>query len=144
MPDAPVLTQLNLVVADMDATLAFYRRLGLAIAAEPGAFHVAAALPNGLLLEFDTEEFARQWDTASHGASGGSPVLGFGVATRDAVDRRYADLTGAGYRGHQPPYDGFWGARYAIVDDPDGHPVGLMSPREPGRRFWPPSEPPRA
>ena len=43
----------------------------------------------------------------------------------------YADLTGAGYRGQQPPYDAFWGARYAVVEDPDGNAVGLMSPSDP-------------
>ena len=29
------------------------------------------------------------------------------------------ELTGVGYRGHQPPYDAFWGSRYAIVEDRD-------------------------
>ncbi|HEV2311049.1 MAG TPA: VOC family protein [Acidimicrobiia bacterium] len=144
MPDVPVLTQVNLPVRDMDATVAFYRRLGLTIDAEPGAFHVDVALPNGFHLEFDTLEFARQWDTGGHGATGGNAVLGFDVASADAVDRCYAELTGAGYRGHQPPYDALWGARYAIVDDPDGYPVGIMSPIDRDRRFWPPSEPPRA
>ncbi len=44
MSDPPVLSQLNLVARDMDGTLAFYRRLGLEIEAEPGAFHAAANL----------------------------------------------------------------------------------------------------
>ena len=56
------LNQLNLVVRDMDATVAFYRRLGLAIEADSGAEHVAVTLPNGLLLEFDTTAFVQQWD----------------------------------------------------------------------------------
>ena len=50
------------------------------------------------------------------------------------MDARYADLTAAGYRGQQPPWDAFWGARYAVVEDPDGNPVGLMSPIDPARR----------
>lgn len=74
----------------------------------------------------------------------GSTVLGFWVTTRDAVDEIYTDLTGGGHRGHQPPYDAFWGGRYAIVDDPDGNSVGIMSPQDPDRKFWPPSQPPRA
>ena len=28
----------------------------------------------------------------------------------------------------QEPYDAFWGARYAVVSDPDGNGVGIMSP----------------
>jgi hypothetical protein len=45
-------------------------------------------------------------------------------------------------RGRQPPFDAFWGARYAIVADPDGNDVGLMSPIDESRRTWPPEESP--
>jgi uncharacterized glyoxalase superfamily protein PhnB len=69
-------------------------------------------------------------------------VLGFAVESRQTVDRVYADLTTAGYRAHQAPYDAFWGARYAIVDDPDGNPVGIMSPIAAERKTWPPQPPP--
>ena len=61
MPDAqPVLDQLNLVVRDMDAALAFYRRLGLRIPdnaiwrTQSGAHHVEVVMPNGLHLELDS------------------------------------------------------------------------------------------
>lgn len=140
--DRPAFNQLNIVVRDMDATLAFYRRLGLEIDAEPGAFHVAVAMANGMLLEFDVTEFVPQWDTGWSGSTGGSTVLGFRIASRAGVDALYGSLTQAGYRGRQPPYDAFWGARYAIVDDPDGNGVGLMSPIEKERKFWPPTVPP--
>ncbi len=46
--------------------------------------------------------------------------------TADA--ERYAELTSAGYRGRQPPFDAFWGARYAIVADPDTQICSLGSP----------------
>jgi uncharacterized glyoxalase superfamily protein PhnB len=138
------LDQLNLVVEDMDATIAFYGRLGLTIDAAPDGQHASSELPNGVRLEFDTSQFAAQWDTGWNGQIGGGPVIGFTFGSREAVDRLYAELTGAGHRGHQPPYDAFWGSRYAIVDDPDGRPVGLMSPVERDRKFWPPSQPPRA
>jgi hypothetical protein len=39
-------------------------------------------------------------------------------------------------------FDAFWGARYAIVADPDGNDVGLMSPIDESRRTWPPEESP--
>ena len=133
--------QFNIIVRDMDKSLAFYRALGLKIDAEPGAFHVNVELP-GILLEFDTAEFVQKWDTGASGATGGNNVIGFGVASRRGVDDLYARLTEAGYRGRQPPYDGFWGARYAIVEDPDGNPVGLMSPIKKKYKFWPPSTPP--
>jgi len=93
------LNQLNLVVRDMDATVAFYRRLGLAIEADPGAEHVAVTLSNGLLLEFDTTAFVQQWDGGWHGGTGGTTILGFSVPTREAVDALYANLVADGHRG---------------------------------------------
>jgi catechol 2,3-dioxygenase-like lactoylglutathione lyase family enzyme len=138
----PVLDQLNLVVQHMDATVAFYRRLGLSVEVVEGGEHAVAELSAGMHVEFDTTEFVPQWDARWKGATGGSTVLGFSVPSRDAVDAIYADLTGAGYRGHQKPYDALWGARYAIVDDPDGNGIGLMSPIDEQRKYWPPEPPP--
>jgi glyoxalase/bleomycin resistance protein/dioxygenase superfamily protein len=69
-------------------------------------------------------------------------VIGFSLPTREAVDERYAELTSAGYAGRQPPFDAFWGARYAIVADPDGNDVGLISPLEEWRRTWPAKDSP--
>ncbi len=142
MPATPILNQFNLVVSDMEATVAFYRRLGLTIPDVDGAWpnnHRSPAMPGGIDLDFDTVEFAREWDqgwTARPG--GGMGVLGFAVESREAVDALYADLTGGGYAGQQPPYDAFWGARYAVVSDPDGNAVGIMSPISPERRSPPP------
>jgi catechol 2,3-dioxygenase-like lactoylglutathione lyase family enzyme len=139
---SPVLAQLNIVVADMAASVAFYRRLGLQIdTTSPfAAHHLEAKMPNGLDLALDSAEFAKRWDAGWRGQSGAARVvIGFNVPTRAAVDERYADLTAAGYTGQQPPYDAFWGARYAVVEDPDGNPVGLMSPRDPARRTAPPA-----
>ena len=41
------------------------------------------------------------------------------------------------YQGQQSPYDAFWGARYAVIEDPDGNAVGIMSPVDPDRRSQP-------
>ncbi len=138
MPDRPVMDQVNLVVSDVEASVAFYRLLGLDIPdtdPEWKARH-RSATTEGLDLDFDSEEFARQWDP---GWSGGMGVLGFKVPTREAVDERHAALTAAGHLSQAAPYDAFWGARYAIVEDPDGNAVGIMSPVDPERRSAPPS-----
>jgi len=60
------------------------------------------------------------------------------VASREAVDERFTVLINAGYTGLQEPYNAFWGARYAIVEDPDGIAVGLMSPISSQMRSQPP------
>jgi catechol 2,3-dioxygenase-like lactoylglutathione lyase family enzyme len=130
----PVLNQLNLVVRDMEASAAFYRRLGVEIE-DSGPDHRTATNAGPLDFDLDSGTFAKVWNSAARDAP--CVVIGFGVASRDDVDRRYQELTAAGYRGQQRPYDAFWGARYAIVEDPDGNPVGLMSPADPQRRSWP-------
>jgi catechol 2,3-dioxygenase-like lactoylglutathione lyase family enzyme len=146
-PTDPILAQLNIVARDFDASVAFYRRLGLPVtersAPDFGHRHAEVTLPNGLLLELDDEALAALYHAGWRGADARSRVvLGFSVPTRADVDRIYADLTASGYRGRQQPYDAFWGARYAVVADADGNDVGLMSPIDPERRQWPPSASP--
>ena len=142
----PVLNQLNIVCKDFDATVAFYRRLGLSIpdgVAHDGIRHAEVTLGSGLTLEFDNHTLARTYNAAWRGAeSGSSTLIGFSLPSREAVDRLYSELTMAGYAPRQPPYDAFWGARYAIIADPNGNDVGLMSPIDPARRSWPPSASP--
>ena len=114
--------------------MAFYRRLGLTVPEADATWqrhHRTARLENGFGLDFDSQEFARHWDG---GWPGGMGVLGFNVDSRQRVDEIYNDLTGAGHRGQQPPFDAFWGARYAVVEDPDGNAVGIMSPVDPDMR----------
>ena len=83
----------------------------------------------------DNVPMARVWgddDLAS-----GETVIGFRLPTREAVDEKYRELTAAGYKGRREPYDAFFGARYAMVEDPDGRPIGLMSPRDRARGYVP-------
>ena len=113
--------------------VAFYERLGCPIAESDPPWdrhHRTVSTGGGLDFDLDSEAFASQWNSGRPAGKTG-PVLGFRLASREAVDATYADLTDAGYTGEQPPYDAFWGARYAIVADPDGNSVGLMSPSDP-------------
>ena len=139
------LHMLNVIVRDMAASLEFYRRLGVSVPDDvnAAAAHLQLRMPGGFSLELDGPGSVRLWhagwraDPASVGV-----VIGFALRSREAVDQRYAELIGAGYTGRQPPFDAFWGARYAVVADPDGHDVGLMSPIDESRRTWPPEESP--
>jgi uncharacterized glyoxalase superfamily protein PhnB len=143
--DAPDLHMLNVVVGDMAASVDFYRRLGVAADEDVDAsgVHVELRMPGGFSLELDSADSARVWHAGWRADPGSvGVVIGFALPSRDGVDQRYAELTGAGYVGRQPPFDAFWGARYAIVADPDGNDVGLMSPIDESRRSWPPQESP--
>jgi len=142
----PDLNQLDLVVRDMEATLAFYRALGVDIPEQAiwrtatGAHHVDISMPGGLILHFDSAALAKVYDRGWREPSGTGTrtVLSFKVATREEVDRIHDHLVRLGHPSTQPPYDTFWGSRYAIVEDPDGTHVGIMSPPEPSRRSAPP------
>ena len=73
---------------------------------------------------------------------GSATIPFFHVPGRQDVDRVHARVTSAGYRSQKAPEDAFWGARYAIVEDPDGNAVGIMSPIDESMRR-PPPPPPR-
>ena len=124
------LAVIGLVVADMAATLAFYRRLGLDLPAEADARPHVEVEVGGLRLAFDTEEVIRAFDPTyarpEHGSQRMS--LAFECRTPAEVDAAYADLTCAGYESALEPWDADWGMRYAVVHDPDGTPVDLFAP----------------
>jgi catechol 2,3-dioxygenase-like lactoylglutathione lyase family enzyme len=130
----PQLDLIGIVVADMARSLAFYRRLGLDIPAEAdGQPHVEVTLPGGLRLAWDTVETVRSFDPHWQPPSGGHRVgFAFRCAGPADVDATYATMTGAGYRGYLPPFDAFWGQRYATLHDPDGNGVDLFAPKAAG------------
>jgi catechol 2,3-dioxygenase-like lactoylglutathione lyase family enzyme len=140
----PILDQLNIVVGDMERSVAFYRLLGIEVP-DPSPdwpdYHRSAAQPSGVDIDLDTEAFAKTWNGGYRPDGRSGVVIGFRLETREQVDDAYARLTGAGYRGRQVPYDAFWGSRYAVVEDPDGNAVGLMSPRSADLRSAPPELP---
>jgi uncharacterized glyoxalase superfamily protein PhnB len=96
-------------------------------------------MPGGFRLEFDNLAMTNIWHPGSRSDEGGasSSVLTFSLPSREAVDALHADVTAAGYISRQAPHDAFWGSRFAIVQDPDGRDVGLMSAPDPARRFVP-------
>jgi catechol 2,3-dioxygenase-like lactoylglutathione lyase family enzyme len=126
----PTIDAIGLVVADMAASLAFYRRLGLEIPASADAEpHVEVALAGGMRLLFDTVETIRSFDETWRPPSSGYRMnLAVACATASEVDGLHAALVDAGYSSHLAPFDAFWGQRYAAVLDPDGNPVELHAP----------------
>ncbi len=138
----PALDQINLVVADVEVSRAFYRRLGVELPAS-GRAEVTME-PAAVELALDELTLAKVYDAGWRRPEEprGRVLLGFKLTSRAAVDATYTELTGAGAVARQPPYDAFWGARYAVVEDPDGNGVGLMSPIDPARKTWPPEPSP--
>jgi catechol 2,3-dioxygenase-like lactoylglutathione lyase family enzyme len=125
----PTMNAIDIIVSDLDATMAFYRHLGLEFVIDPNMpGHAGCDLPNGLHLMLDTEELRGQtlpgWTRPTGGPRN---CLAFEFPEPAAVDAMYAELTAAGHRGLREPWDAFWGMRYATVADPDGNGVDLYA-----------------
>ena len=118
----------GMVVKDMAASLKFYRLLGLDIPAEMDSEgHVEITLPGGLRLAWDTLEvvlsFSDEWEEPVGHRMG----IAFLCDSSAEVDKLYEQVVAAGYESHKPPWDAFWGQRYAQVKDPDDNLVDLFA-----------------
>ena len=122
----PRLDLIGFVVADLDATRAFYSRLGLEI--PEGVGHVELNV-GALRVAFDTVDVIKSFNPEWSPAAGGhSHALAFLCDSPEEVDATHRALVEAGYRSAKEPWDAFWGQRYAEVLDPDGHLVDLFAP----------------
>jgi catechol 2,3-dioxygenase-like lactoylglutathione lyase family enzyme len=138
--DRPVLNMVNVVTLKMAPVVDFYRLLGVEIPDTPAPWdqhHREAETPDGIGFDLDSASFASQWNQGWPEDRTGA-VIGFRVEERATVDAVFSRLVAAGHVGQQPPYDTFWGARYAVVQDPAGNSVGIMSRVDPERRAQPP------
>jgi catechol 2,3-dioxygenase-like lactoylglutathione lyase family enzyme len=118
----------QIVTQDIDASLAFYRRLGLAVPEDlADKSHVAYELPGGLSISWDPIETIKSFDPDFTMPTSSALALAFDCETPAGVDETYADLIDAGYQGERKPWDAFWGMRYATVRDPDGFGVDLFA-----------------
>lgn len=125
------LGQLNLLCADVDLSRTFYETLGLTFRAisQPGARSAAYLTTIGSTgFALHSVGFARWWDPLSPGATPGSCVFDLDVPTGTSVDAVVDALVAAGGTVVKDPETMEFGARYAIVTDPDGHRLGLRQP----------------
>lgn len=119
---------IGLIVKDMAASLKFYRLLGMDI--PPGMDsegHVEITLPGGLRLAWDSLDVIMSFNDAWEEPVGHRMGLAFLCDSPAEVDRQYEDVVAAGYESHKPPWDAFWGQRYAQVKDPDGNIIDLFA-----------------
>lgn len=125
----PRLDLIGIIVEDMAASLAFYRRLGFEIPPEADREGHVESTVSGMRVAWDTIEVVRSFDPGWEPPVGGQRIgLAFLCDSAAGVDEVYASLTTAGYAGHKAPWDAFWRQRHAVVIDPDGNPVDLFAP----------------
>ncbi len=126
----PLLDAIGFVVDDLDATLRFYRALGLTVpeSSDEGGGHVEATLPSGMRIMWDTRDVVTSFDPGWTPPSGGHrAALAFRCVEPNEVDAVYAAMTAEGFAGHVAPWDAPWGQRYATLRDPDGNAVDLYA-----------------
>ncbi len=132
------LYMIGLIVRDMGASLAFYRRLGVATPDDSDdKSHVEIEM-NGLTFFLDSRP--QRWDPGFVAPPAMPPpgnynaVLEFYLKTKQAVDALHAELVALGYASHGAPNDvgsGKTAMRFAFVNDPDGNTVllsGMLHP----------------
>ena len=124
----PRITVITIGVADLDASLRFYRD-GLGFATEG---IVGSEFEHGAVAFIELERGLRLalWprDSIAHdtGLAVGQPnatemTLGHNVTSKAEVDAVVAKASAAGARIVKPPHDTFWGGYSAYFQDPDGH-----------------------
>lgn len=128
------LAQVNLIVTDLERARQFWELLGWPSVPRHNNAAVVT-FPSGMNLVLHEPAFARRWDPAYDGTSPGSTVIDVNLPSRQAVDDAHISAVAAGFSSSVEPWDTFFGARYAIICDQDGHRVGLKSPQDPARSY---------
>lgn len=125
---APTFNAIGITVADMAATLQFYRLLGLEFAPSDDAEGHVECEVGGIRIMFDTVAVIHSFDPDWQPPVGGPAMsLAFECADAAEVDGVVARVAQAGHTVHREPWDAFWGQRYATVLDPDGNRVDLFA-----------------
>jgi len=125
------LAAVGVIVADLERSAAFYRKLGLDFPdpIDPeGHGHAEAVGPGGLRVMLDTIDTIGSFDPNWTKPSGGHRIgLAFECNSAADVDATYAKLIGEAAKSYKEPWDAFWGQRYAQINDPDGNVVDLFA-----------------
>jgi uncharacterized glyoxalase superfamily protein PhnB len=120
---------IGMIVSEMAVALKFYRLLGLEIPPDADAeSHVEAVTTTGFRIAWDTVELMKTIHDPWVEPAGHRMILAFRCDSPSEVDELYLRVLDAGYEGYKPPWDAFWGQRYAIIIDPDGNLVDLFAP----------------
>lgn len=125
-------TQINLVVCDLERSRAFYAALGCELRAitalgdaTPRAWEVTSGFaPIGL----HTVEFAAWWDSSTPDVNAGSTTIDVTFEARADAARFVETVRAHGGQVIQELADMPWGQAYAICADPDGYRWGVKSP----------------
>ena len=122
-----MLDAIGIVSHDPKKTIAFYQFFGIELKEAGGPDHYEATTESGLRLMVDSEELMKKLIPSWQPATGTGIVLCFKQQSPQDVDALVARLQSGGHTIIKPPYDAFWGQRYASVADPDGNHIDIFA-----------------
>ncbi|CAM3712954.1 VOC family protein [Occultella aeris] len=124
-------SQINLVVSDLERSRAFYEAVGCRLRPimlpgneAPGAW---AATTGFAPVCLHGTEFAAWWDSSAPAAAAGSATLDVTIDARPGAVAFVETIRSHGGRVVQELADMPWGQSYAVVADPDGYRWGIRS-----------------
>ncbi|MBO0840630.1 MAG: VOC family protein [Sciscionella sp.] len=124
--------QVNFIVADLDRSRDFYRRLGFTFRerSRRGVDAVEAWVADdaGVIVVLHSIEFATWWDPNTPGPVAGGPQIDLELDSAELLESIVDDLRSSGATIAKEPTTMSWGQRFAIVVDPDGYRIGLKAP----------------
>lgn len=123
------LNAFGIICSDVEASLDFYRSLGVPFDDyEPDNGHYEAQLGGGIRLMLDSEAVMASFVDGFERPKGNDRMgLAIECDVPAQVDEAYATAVSGGSASVKEPFDAFWGQRYATVADPDGNHVDLYA-----------------
>lgn len=128
---------IGLIVEDMGASLAFYRRLGLDAPSETDSTHVEIEMAGGMMLFLDSGP--KRWDPGYEKGPAPEPgtyrsLLEFYLESEAEVRQKFDEMVGYGYRATREPYRTPFDMCFAFIEDPDGNTILLSGDADPATR----------
>lgn len=125
---------IGLMVEDMGASLAFYRRLGLDVPSDTDSTHVEIEMAGGMMLFLDSRP--QRWDPGFEPSPLPEPgtyrsLLEFYLESEANVKEKFDEMVSHGYRGVRDPYRTTFDMCFAFLEDPDGNTILLSGNSDP-------------
>lgn len=125
------IVQVNFVVADLERSREFYRKLGFTFRSQSRrdveTVEAWVSSDAGVTIVLHSPGFASWWDPSTPGPEAGGPQIDLEVDSPDLLDAVVGELGNSGATIARQPVDMSWGQRFAIVIDPDGYRIGLKA-----------------
>ncbi|MEX1094268.1 MAG: VOC family protein [Acidimicrobiia bacterium] len=125
---------IGLIVEDMGASLAFYRRLGLDVPSATDSTHVEIEMAGGMMLFLDSRP--QRWDPGFapppwQESGTYRSLLEFYLDSEANVKQKFDEMVGHGYRGVRDPYRTPFDMCFAFLEDPDENTILLSGDSNP-------------